>query len=206
MFKSLSYLALGDSYTIGEAVPVQESFPVQLVALLEEVGVSTHLLKIIAQTGWTTDELLGAVAAEKITDKFDIVTLLIGVNNQYRGGDLAVYTAEFLTSLKLAINFVDGDAGKVFVLSIPDWGVTDFAKNSGRDVLQISEAIDAFNKVNLAEAVKLGVNYIDITPCSREAVKKPSLIANDGLHPSGEMYAAWAKQVFNVLNSKILGL
>ncbi len=195
MAKPLSYLALGDSYTIGEAVEQSESFPYQLVSLLNDSRIELENPKIIAKTGWTTDELRHAIKQEQITETFDLVTLLIGVNNQYRGYSQDTYRKEFTELLATAISFAGGDKNKVYVISIPDWGLTEFAKNSGRDLKTISKEIDAFNEINKQETEASGITYVDITPISRQAIKKPNLIAGDGLHPSGKMYAEWTKLI-----------
>lgn len=193
MANKLSYLALGDSYTIGEAVEQQESFPYQLAEILNNKGIKITQPKVIAKTGWTTDELRHAIQQEQITATYDLVTLLIGVNNQYRGYSQETYLKEFVELLETAIGFAKGKKENVLVVSIPDWGVTPFAKQSGRDLKKISNEIDAFNQINRQETEKKDVVYIDITPISRQAIKRQSLIAADGLHPSGEMYAEWAK-------------
>lgn len=195
MSKELSYLALGDSYTIGEAVEQAASFPYQLVDLLKAQGTAIAKPKVIAKTGWTTDELKQAIKQEQITYTFDLVTLLIGVNNQYRGYSPEAYQKEFAELLEMALAFAGGDRQKVFVVSIPDWGVTEFAKQSGRNLQTISEEIDVFNEINKSITVARKICYIDITPASREAVNDPSLIATDGLHPSGKMYGQWAKKL-----------
>lgn len=187
----LSYLALGDSYTIGEAVEQVESLPYQLVSTLNENGIAIAEPRVIAKTGWTTDELRYAIQQAQITDKFNLVTLLIGVNNQYRGYSQETYRKEFAELLDIAIAFADGIYQNVYVLSIPDWGVTDFAKQSGRDLKAISEEIDVFNEINKEETLSRQVAYVDITPISRQ--DNPNLIANDGLHPSGKMYAEWVQ-------------
>lgn len=195
MSNQLSYLALGDSYTIGEAVDQAASFPFQVVQMLRSAGISINQPKVVAKTGWTTDELRHAIQQEQISTTFDLVTLLIGVNNQYRGYSQETYRSEFAELLDLAIVFADGDARKVYVVSIPDWGVTEFAKQSGRDLKTIRQEIDAFNEINKQEAISKQVAYVDITAISREAANNNTLTAGDGLHPSGEMYAEWAKQV-----------
>lgn len=184
---SLRYLALGDSYTIGESVAENERWSNQLATLL---GADIEV-QIIARTGWTTSELWEGIQAQGVNPPYDMVSLLIGVNNQYRGYDIEEYRTEFIFLLNKAIEYAGGDNQKVFVLSIPDWGVTPFA--NGRDAEKIASEIDAFNKVNKDESEKAGVAYVDITPVSREAVNDATLIAGDGLHPSGKMYAQWAK-------------
>jgi lysophospholipase L1-like esterase len=185
------YLAMGDSYTIGESVPENERWPNQLADLLKTSSGRDIEVTIIARTGWTTAELWQGIQAQKVEPPYDMVSLLIGVNNQYRGYDINEYREEFRFLLEKAIEYAGGNADHVFVLSIPDWGVTPFAR--GRDAEKIAQEIDAFNAINLEESQKAGVSYIDITPNSREAVNNPSLIAGDGLHPSGTMYARWAE-------------
>jgi len=190
--KQLNYLALGDSYTIGESVERAQIFPAQLVKELEKAALIINPPTIIARTGWTTSELQTAIKESGVIQKFNFVTLLIGVNNQYRGESKDKYRKEFKELLQTAINYVDGNKAHVFVLSIPDWGVTPFAQTSGRDLVTISAEIDAFNAVNKQETLALGISYIDITPVSRNAATDNSLVASDGLHPSGKMYKDWA--------------
>jgi lysophospholipase L1-like esterase len=201
-----SYLALGDSYTIGEAVAQSSCFPYQLAAALNSEGIKVGSPKIIAKTGWTTNELQDAIKAEALNSKFDIVTLLIGVNNQYRGNSIDTYRTEFKELLQTAINFAGGNKARVFVVSIPDWGATPFGKQSGRGVQAIAKEIDAFNAVNKEETLKAGISYSDITPGSRNAATDNSLVASDGLHPSGLMYRDWvtllAPSVFKALAVK----
>ncbi|RZJ65221.1 MAG: SGNH/GDSL hydrolase family protein [Flavobacterium sp.] len=192
---ALTYLALGDSYTIGEAVPQQESFPFQLVTQLKTSNISLAKPKVIARTGWTTDELQTAIRAENITQNYDIVTLLIGVNNQYRGYSLDTYRKEFKELLNTAISFAGKNKKRVFVVSIPDWGVTPFGKSSGRNIQTIASEIDAFNAIKKEETLAAGVSYTEITLASRNAATDLSLVAKDGLHPSGKMYAEWAAKV-----------
>lgn len=191
--QTLSYLALGDSYTIGEAVPQAQSFPYQLSAALSKANHPTTAPVIIARTGWTTDELIEDIKQQHITRKFDLVTLLIGVNNQYRGYNINTYPKEFTELLKAAVNYAGGNAKHVFVISIPDWGLTPYA--DGRDRAAIAKEIDAYNNINQQESLKAGVNYCNITPISRQVTGNPSLLARDGLHPSGEMYRLWVEQL-----------
>ncbi|MEW6084891.1 MAG: SGNH/GDSL hydrolase family protein [Chloroflexota bacterium] len=186
----IRYLALGDSYTIGESVDESERWSMQLAELLKREGFSTEVT-IIARTGWTTDELWQGIQSREIEPPYDLVSLLIGVNNQYRGRALEDYREQFIFLLNKSIEYAGGDARRVIVLSIPDWGVTPFAR--GRNAQQIAAEIDQFNAVNREETEKAGAQYIDITPISREAVMDPSLIAGDGLHPSGKMYAEWVQ-------------
>ena len=182
------YLALGDSYTIGESVSVEGRWPVQLSKRL-------HLAapEIIARTGWTTDELDAAITKDQPNGTFDLVTLLIGVNNQYRGRSIDEYRAQFRELLLRAIGFAGGQPKHVVVVSIPDWGVTPFAR--GRDHAQIAHDIDAFNAVALSESRRAGARYADVTPISRRAASDSSLVAPDGLHPSAKMYREWLKVV-----------
>jgi lysophospholipase L1-like esterase len=199
---TLSYLALGDSYTIGESVSAQESFPYQLAGSLPGHKVTTP--DIIAKTGWTTDQLISAIDNSNIKDKsYDIVTLLIGVNDQYSRGSQENYRAKFIQVLNTAIKFAKGDKTRVFVLSIPDYGVTPFA--NGKEAI-IGPEIDQFNNINRQESAHAGVSYIDITPISKQAADNLALLANDGLHPSAIMYHYWVEQlkpaVLNRLNKK----
>lgn len=193
-----NYLALGDSYTIGEAVAQQGTFPFQLADSLRARG-KEYTPMVIAKTGWTTDELNAAIDAAAPRSDYELVSLLIGVNNQYRGYSLEAYRTEFSALLKRAIGFAGGKKERVFVVSIPDWGVTPFAASSGRNVAQIAKEIDDFNRVNKEESVKLGVKYIDITPVSRKAKNDPTLNASDGLHPSAQMYTLWVKEIVKEL-------
>ncbi|WP_184624520.1 SGNH/GDSL hydrolase family protein [Pedobacter cryoconitis] len=199
--KQLTYLALGDSYTIGEAVSQDQSFPYQLSAGLSKQGLNVAVPEIIAKTGWTTDELQAAIKAEGLSAKFDFVTLLIGVNNQYRGYPIDTYRTEFRELLQTAISFAGGDKTHVFVVSIPDWGATPFGKQSGRDLGATSSEIDAFNAVGKEEALDAGASFTDITPGSRDASANPLLVASDGLHPSGNMYKNWANNLIPVVIS-----
>jgi lysophospholipase L1-like esterase len=189
----MRFLALGDSYTIGEAVASRERWPEQLAAMLREQGVEVEEIEIVAKTGWTTDELAEAIDAARPVGPFDLVSLLVGVNNQYRGRAVEEYRGEFRRLLDLAVDFAGGEASRVVVLSIPDWGVTPFA--GGRDRAQTAREIDAFNAVNRSEALAAGARYVDVTPTSREAATDAGLIASDGLHPSGAMYRRWAELV-----------
>ena len=188
---ALRFLALGDSYTIGESVSESERWPNQLAELLRGAGHDIQQPEIIAQTGWTTNELAAAIVERVPVGPFDLVSLLIGVNNQYRGRPVVEYREEFAAQLVTAIGFAGGDAWRVLVLSIPDWGATLFAE--GRDRAQIAREIDAFNAVNCEEAARAGARYVDVTSVSRRAVDELELVAPDGLHPSGAMYRMWAE-------------
>ena len=185
-----TYLALGDSYTIGESVNVQDRFPYQAVSLLHGMGVQVHIPDIIATTGWTTQNLIHALDVNPPQNNYTIVTLLIGVNNQYQGKSIPEYKAEFTTLLNRAIQYAANKKNRVFVLSIPDYSVTPFAANS--DTARIAREINDFNQVNHTVAIQNGIAWIDITGISRQARSERSLLANDGLHPSGLQYKKWA--------------
>jgi len=193
--KSYHMLCLGDSYTIGESVAENERFPMQAVELLKKDEITFDKPTIIAKTGWTTDELAAAIKQANYTASAGelFVTLLIGVNNQYRDRDAKQYRKEFVELLNTALHFAGGKANHVFVISIPDWGVTPFAANDRRSREEIGKAIDLYNSINKQEALKAHVNYVDITPISRQVKEHPEFVAGDGLHPSGKMYAEWAK-------------
>ena len=199
-----SYLALGDSYTIGESVPTKENFPHQVCHLLQNEGIPFENPRIIAKTGWTTDELNAAIekadANEPIATNYDIVTLLIGVNNQYRGRTVENYAPEFENLLKKAIAFAGGKNKNVIVISIPDWSVTPFAKD--RNQTQIAKAIDAYNAMNLKISKTYNITYINITNLTREAATDKSLLTTDGLHPSGKDYLRWAQKIAAAIKKK----
>jgi lysophospholipase L1-like esterase len=198
---SLNYLALGDSYTIGEAVPQIDSYPYQLTNLLNSNTFHVKPPTIIAVTGWTTDDLISAIARSGITDKkFDFVTLLIGVNDQFQHLSQDNYKIKFTQVLNTAISFAKGDTSRVFVLSIPDYGVTPFA---GGNDSTIGPLIDQFNAINKDISLKAGVNYLDITGISRRAATDPGLIAADGLHPSGKMYTEWVTLLESMVASRL---
>lgn len=186
-----TFLALGDSYTIGESVAEMERWPVQLVAALRTRNIAIEDPVIIARTGWTTDELNTAIDNANPEVHFDIVTLLIGVNNQYRGRSVEEYRAEFKALLGRAIEFAGGSPARVIVVSIPDWGAMPFAE--GRNRKEIAKEIDAFNAINWEESVRSGSHYVDITPISREVERYPELIGGDGLHPSAIQYTYWTE-------------
>jgi lysophospholipase L1-like esterase len=189
-----TYLALGDSYTIGEAVPDTESYPYRLVQKINQQGLNfANPPKVIAVTGWTTDNLINAVAQSGIDGKkYDLVTLLIGVNDQYQNLSQDNYRIKFKQVLETAITFAGGNKSHVFVLSIPDWGVTPFAGGNGA---VIGTLIDQFNAINRSISEAEGMNYLDITGISRRAAAEPELIAADGLHPSGKMYGLWVDEL-----------
>jgi lysophospholipase L1-like esterase len=194
------FLALGDSYTIGEGIPATGRFPEQTVQLLKNDSLPFAAPETIARTGWTTGNLLQALAATPPTrTRYDAVTLLIGVNNQFQRRSQAEYAAEFNTLLQKAIQFAGNDTKRVTVLSIPDWGVTPFA--AGYDRALVAAQIDSFNRINRQTALQSRVNYIDITPLSRQAATDASLLAPDGLHPSAEMYRRWAQLLLPIVKA-----
>ena len=197
----MRYLALGDSYTIGESVAESERFPMQTAALLRKAGVDCTDPLIIAKTGWTTDELQEGIRAKHPQGPYDLVSLLIGVNNQYRGLPIEAYSKSFLELLNAAIAFAGNRPSRVFVLSIPDWGVTPFAE--GRDRYRIAKDIDAFNAVNRGHAERAGVHYLDITPLTRNASTDKDLVAHDGLHPSGKAYGQWAELLAGQIKAEL---
>jgi lysophospholipase L1-like esterase len=197
---SLRYLALGDSYTIGESVLEKNRWPNQLAERLAGQGIQTGVT-IIARTGWTVNELWEGIQADPPQGTYDLVTLLIGVNDQYRGYPVEGYRTDFQFMLQKAIDYAGRDPEKVIVLSIPDWGRTPFA--AGRDTNAISQDIDRFNAVNREETRNAGAQYVDVTAISRRAKDNPDLIAEDRLHPSVTMYALWADTVLP-LASEIL--
>lgn len=185
-----SYLALGDSYTIGESVPQDDRWGEQLVDLLREQNIDVGDPVTIARTGWTTSDLAGAIKKSNPEPGFDLVSLLIGVNNQYRGQSLATYRTEFRDLLQTAIRLAGSNPNNVVVLSIPDWGATPFGSRSNPQ--QIAQEIDAFNAVAKDEAQKAGVAFVNITPLTRQFGNDASYVANDGLHYSGKMHREWA--------------
>lgn len=203
--KKFYYLALGDSYTIGEKVMPQENFPNQVHSFVQNDSFDLQPPRIIAKTGWTTDELDSGIKSANesgtLGSSYDFVSLLIGVNNQYRGRSVDNYKTEFEALLKKAIALAGNKPERVIVLSIPDWGITPFAE--GRDRLKIAREIDEYNAVNKFISEKNNVHYLEITNWTREAVNDPSLLASDGLHPSGKEYKRWAEQVA-ILFKKLL--
>lgn len=201
----VAYLALGDSYTIGESVAEDGRWPMQLAAALRAEGFAIEGRassdpRIIATTGWTTDELSAAIdAAEPLGRDWGLVSLLIGVNNQYRGRGVDEYAREFSALLERAIGFAGGRADRVFVLAIPDWGVTPFAARSGRDTAAIARELDAYNAAAARICAARGVAFVDIAAVSRARGAEPAMLADDGLHPSAAMYAEWARLALPVV-------
>ncbi len=189
---ALSYLALGDSYTIGEGVAEDARWPARLATELRRVRVPLAEPRILARTGWTTDELSAAMDAEEPLGQWDFVSLLIGVNNQYRGRPVEEYARAFAALLARALKLAGGRADRVLVLSIPDWGVTPFAAAEGCDRARIAQELDAYNAAARATCALRQVAFVDITGVSRALGGAPSMLAADGLHPSAAMHAEWA--------------
>ncbi|OEK01401.1 lysophospholipase [Roseivirga sp. 4D4] len=184
-----TYLALGDSYTIGESVDISERWPVQLVKTLNDQGTEMAEPKIIATTGWRTDDLQKGIREDKgLLENYDLVSLLIGVNNQYQGKAIAQYKKEFEELINTAIKFAGNNPKKVFVVSIPDYGKTPFGAKKEK---QIAKELDEYNRIAKHIALSYGIPFFNITPISREAKERPELIAKDKLHPSGKMYSEW---------------
>lgn len=199
----LRFLALGDSYSIGEGVADDERWPAQLARRLRASGVAIEDPEVVARTGWTTDELSAAMDAAALAPPYDFVTLLIGVNDQYRGRALANYRTEFAALLARAIALAGGRRDRVVVVSIPDWGVTRFARTEGRDAAAIAAAIDAFNAAAHAIAGSEQVAFVDVTAASREAGDHDAMLVGDGLHPSAAQYALWADVLFSVVRERL---
>jgi lysophospholipase L1-like esterase len=197
-----TWLALGDSYTIGEAVAAHERWPVVLAQRLRHGETSIDDPQIIAVTGWTTDELAQGMDAATLSPPYGLVTLQIGVNNQYRGRPADDYREQFATLLARAIMLAGERAARVVVVSIPDWGVTRFAREQGRDRAQIAAELDTYNAIARDEASRAGTRFVDITGISRQ---QPELLADDGLHPSAAQYAQWVVAIEPTVRSALDG-
>lgn len=195
---SRSMLALGDSYTIGEAVGAQDRFPAQTATLLNQKGLKVTDVQYVAKTGWTSADLQGAISRSQFTKTYDIVTLLTGVNDQYQGMDLAGYSDRLAVLIGKAVVLAGNRKDHVFVLSIPDYGVTPYGKGE----LKISNEIDLFNTVNKQVASQEGVNYVDMTQLSRQVPGDAALTASDGLHPSGKQYRQWSEKLSDAILAK----
>ncbi len=193
------FLALGDSYTIGQSVPVNDRWPSQFAAELGKQGFNVEDLKIIAQTGWTTASLQNAINQQMPLNDYTLVSLLIGVNNQFQGGSIDTYTVQFKDLLQQAIYLAGNNPQHVFVLSIPDYAFTPYGNGNPA----ISAAIDEFNAVNRFITSTYQVRYIDITPISRLGLSIPNLIASDGLHPSGDMYRLWVEEIVKYIEKEV---
>ncbi len=197
----LKYLALGDSYTIGESVPPKLNFPNQLYRMANDEGIQMESPRIIAKTGWTTDELIKGINEANeilpVSKDYDLVSLLIGVNNQYRGRSVQEFKNEFSGLVEKGLEFAVGKTENMVILSIPDWGVTPFASDRNRQ--QIAMEIDAFNEAVEQVAKSRQIHYIYVTKWSRQADTIPGLLAEDGLHPSGIEYERWSREILQVL-------
>lgn len=196
-----SLLCLGDSYTVGEGVPLHQSYPYQSVQMLRKQGIAVHAPEIVAQTGWTSYELADYLIHHSFEAQYDFVTLLIGVNNQYRGLAVEDFAEDFEYLIKKAIGFSSGLAKNVLCLSIPDWGVTPFAQ--GRDTQEISLAIDEYNATASMLAAKYNVAWLDITGKYRQVGGEATMLASDGLHPSGKIYEHWASEVKDFFSARV---
>lgn len=192
-----TYLALGDSYTIGESVPLHESFPYQTVQLVRKAGYSFQAPEIVAKTGWTSAELAEHLLHTTLNESYDFVSLLVGVNNQYRGSAITDFESDFVFLLHKAIRLAGNKADHVIVLSIPDWGQTPFAAE--KKSATISEEINKFNQVCKSIAKENHVHYLDITEDSRQAAHNKSLLAVDQLHYSGKAHSVWAAKVAAIM-------
>jgi lysophospholipase L1-like esterase len=197
------YLALGDSYTIGESVAVNQRWPVQLASMLRARGLRLDDPQIIAVTGWTTDELETGMQQAGLERCYGLVSLSIGVNNQYRHRNLRNFRQEYDRLLQRAIDLAGGNKQRVFVLSIPDWSVTPFAKSTDRDLGQEAAALAAYNQAKREITEASAVAYFDITPSTQLAAKDTTLLAADGLHPSGKLYALWVEQIIDKVQAML---
>ena len=197
MASDISLLALGDSYTIGEAVSTHQRWPVQLGNMLVNHGINLAEPVIIARTGWTTANLATAIKSRSITPHFDIVTLLTGVNDQFQGHSVKDYRMAFRALVKTAIKYAADRPDHVIVLSIPDYSVTPFAQRFNPE--RIASELAEFNNINKILSLEEGVHYIDITAMSQQAAQQRDLLASDGLHPSGLMYRHWAEKILPVV-------
>jgi acyl-CoA thioesterase-1 len=190
--KMFTYLALGDSYTIGESIAVHDRWPNQLTQALSEELNDIEPALIVAKTGWRTDEMLKTAKDQVGSRKFDLVSLLIGVNNEFQGQDTSIFAKEFESCLKYAISKGENANKSLFVLSIPDYGFTPFGQSKQE---QISQRVNQFNEIIKRIVEKYNVLFFNITPLSRKGLFSPSLVAFDGLHPSGEQYGSWVQHI-----------
>jgi lysophospholipase L1-like esterase len=196
-----SYLALGDSYTIGESIQLNKSFPYLAVQLLRNKEYQFNAPEIIAKTGWTASELQEGMNQSILLSRYDFVTLLIGVNDQYRGIDAIEYKEQFEEILKKAIDLANGKKGHVIIISIPDYSVTPYAGSMNTE--KISKEIEVLNNINKALSIQYKVQYIDITYSTKELGNNPALIAQDGLHPSEKEYTKWAEKIAEIITEQL---
>lgn len=197
-----TFLALGDSYTIGESVPYEQNYPSQLYEKLVADDIAIEEPTIIARTGWTTNELATAIKQVNPDSNYCLVSLSIGVNNQFRGYNQTAYEENFEELLQQAIAFAGGDNERVFVLSIPDYGFTPFGQR--RNPEKISQELDEYNAINKMISEKYEVKYFDITSISREGLERTELVANDGLHPSAQQYKEWMELIYLDIKEEML--
>jgi lysophospholipase L1-like esterase len=197
----LRHLALGDSYTVGEGVAAGDSWPAQLQRRLHDDGIAVEPPHIVAVTGWTTDELAEGMDAAALVPGWDLVTLQIGVNNQYRGRPVADYQQQFASLLQRAIALAGDRPARVVVVSIPDWGVTRFARKQGRHGATVAAELDAYNAIARAETVRCGARWADVTAISR---RRPDAVVDDGLHPSEVQYADWVDAIAPAVRAALL--
>jgi lysophospholipase L1-like esterase len=190
---SISWLALGDSYTIGQGVNTAERFPAQTLELLKLRSIKTAQLTYVATTGWTSGELDKSMSQQNLA-YYDFVTVLIGVNDQFQGIDTSTYSKNFKSILNRAIQSTRGESQHVLVLSIPDYSLTPEGKKL--DTTKIKREIDLFNRLNKNLANNFKCQYLDITVLGREAKSNPTWVAKDGLHPSAVAYKNWANRIF----------
>jgi lysophospholipase L1-like esterase len=194
--REVRMLGLGDSYTIGESVDMNQRWPHQFTDELRKIGKDAHLPDYIATTGWTTRDLLTGIASSLNREKdYNLVSILIGVNNQYQGLDITIYEPQLRNIIDQAIQITGKDTASVFMISIPDYAFTPFGKGDKN----ISNEINAYNEINRRVATEYGIVWIDITPISRRGLEEPSLVAGDGLHPSGEQYREWVEKIIHSL-------
>lgn len=197
----ISFIALGDSYTIGTGIQPAGSWPYQLQDSLLNRGFSVDTTEIIATNGWTTTDLLAAIGNREDSSTFDLVGVLIGVNNQYQNLDLDIYRNEFRELILEAVRFANGDTSRIFILSIPNYGVTPFGQN--RNPVIIKQELEVYNDIAKDIGTEYGITFVDITPISELASNDPSLLAPDNLHPSAKMYALWIEKVLPIVTKII---
>ncbi|MBA3680615.1 MAG: T9SS type A sorting domain-containing protein [Bacteroidetes bacterium] len=197
---TIRFLALGDSYTIGQSVAINQKWPVQLSDSLLARGVVTDTMRIIATTGWCTDNLLNAISGQNLENQhYNLVSLLIGVNNQYQGSPFSQYTTEFPALLDSAILYAGGNKNHVFIVSIPDYAYTPYGQQTSNPA-QITAELQQYNQYAKHIADSLQIKFFDITPISQQGLQNPNYVANDGLHPSGLQYSKWVKLMLDSLN------
>jgi len=194
--KEIHMLALGDSYTIGESVSIDQRWPHQFTDELKKIGKDVHRPDYIATTGWTTGDLLTGIASSLNREKdYNLVSILIGVNNQYQGLDISLYEPELRNIIDQAIQIAGKDTARIIMISIPDYAFTPFGKGDK----SISSEIDSYNEIGRRVAQEYGILWVDITGISRKGIEETALIAGDGLHPSGEQYLEWVRKIIHAL-------